>query len=140
MSYIIDRYAFEMDSFKLSEFVVREKAYIIKVEYEIEITWKNVKQYWVSLCRRYAIDNQKQVLLTITFNMDLKPIFFEQFTNDKNIIDWDSLADEILTVKFDRQKKDMLNEAKQTQYNIQASASREVIAEVRFKKLKEHNC
>lgn len=56
-----DKYANELDSFKLSEFFASQKHYIINMKYDIEITWKNLKRFWCSTCSACANNNNKQV-------------------------------------------------------------------------------
>lgn len=61
MSDIVDRYASKLTTFKLSEFLNHEKHFIVKMDYNIVIDWKNLKQYWCSVCESYSISHKKKV-------------------------------------------------------------------------------
>ncbi|KAG2212343.1 hypothetical protein INT47_001703 [Mucor saturninus] len=71
MSDIVDRYASNLTVFKLSDFISHEKHFILKLEYDGVVNWKNLKQYWCS------------------------------FIKDSNVIDWDDIASQIIRMHME---------------------------------------
>ncbi|KAI9257573.1 hypothetical protein EDC94DRAFT_650051 [Helicostylum pulchrum] len=72
------------------------------MEYDREINWKSIRQYWGSVCSQYAVD---------------------KFTNDNNVVDWDNLPDKIIKMQTKRQRNDIHNQARQNIYNLHSSTN-----------------
>ncbi|KAI8875456.1 hypothetical protein K501DRAFT_280348 [Backusella circina FSU 941] len=116
MSDIVDKYASNLNTFKLSEFLRHEKHFIVKMDYSIVANWKNLKQYWCSVCESYAISHQKKVY----FSHNPK---FLKFIKDSNVVDWDDIANQIT-------QKQMKMDARQASYDLHAKINKEVADEL----------
>ncbi|KAG2212365.1 hypothetical protein INT47_001726 [Mucor saturninus] len=105
MSDIVDHYASNLTVFKLSEFISHEKHFIVKMEYDRVVNWKNLKQYWCSVCESYSITHKKK------------------FIKDSNVIDWDSIASQITRMHMEM-------DTRQAQYDLHARINKEVSDEL----------
>ncbi|CAO3654115.1 unnamed protein product [Mucor hiemalis] len=91
-------------TFKLSEFLIHEKHFIVKMD-NIVVDWKNLKQYWCSVCESYSISRKKK------------------FIKDSNVIDWDGIASQIT-------QKHIEMDVRQAHYDIHAKINKEVADEL----------